>query len=108
MSSYFPFFILLLRIKEMSVYFISGGLVLAHFLYKYNTQISNYIQTKIVDYRVTNLHEIIDSLEQRLVEKQTEMENLHKTNQELESRLSEMNTKVSEFIQTTYEFVDES
>lgn len=103
------------RIKAMSVYFISGGIVLAHFIYKHNAHISNYIQQKIVDYRVSNLqtnmvnlHEIIDSLKQRLMEKQREMEDILRKNQELETKLSDLDAKVSDFIQTTYEFVDES
>jgi predicted transcriptional regulator len=98
----------------MSVYFISGGIVLAHFIYKHSTQITHYINQKIVDYRVShlqtnmiNLHEIIDSLEKRLIEKQTECEELFQKNKALESQLSNLNDKVCDFIETTYEFVDE-
>jgi chromosome segregation ATPase len=98
----------------MSVYFISGGIVLAHFLYKHNTHITNYIQQKIVDYRVrnlqtnmVNLHDIIDSLEQRLMEKQMECNELSNQNQELKSQMSQLNEKVSDFIGANYEFVDD-
>lgn len=98
----------------MSVYFISGGIILAHFVYKHSAQISNYIHKKIVDYRVmnletnvVNLHDIIDSLEQRLMEKQMECNELSNQNQELKSQFSQLNAKVSDFIQTNYEFVDQ-
>jgi predicted nuclease with TOPRIM domain len=97
----------------MSVYIVSGGIVLAHFVYKYNTTITNYIKTKLIDQRVNNLHarmielhKIIDTLEEHLIEKEAEYEILGKKNQELQSELLQLNDKLADFIDTNYEFTD--
>lgn len=97
----------------MSVYIVSGGIVLAHFIYKYNTSITNYIKNKLIDQRVNNLyshmtdlHKIIDTLEQQLIEKQAEYEILGKKNHELQSELLHLNDKLSDFIDINYEFTD--